>query len=442
MPATLAHELGLLRTLVEHIEQGPLPVDERMREHLHRQGLGHLHEKTGGIVRIGELGRQAFTDLIDCLLRRMPAMRRGVSHVNLQNELFNFIIGYVDREPSSVKAGDLGALLAHIEQWFATQISTRRVFVPCAISRTPAPRFEIGPVVFEFIDKVTTSDFYERDSGNPEFVQLAFNELVQWMQEASGNWLARVTVEGCDQKRGEEIAELAVDLVIVALQLAAPNLDTRTMARLDSRRGGTQKHTLSESNGAYISSWTIKDPGMTIGSGTLFDTLNRHTPIFNSVGNVVRSFASGSFRLPALEQAWCDAAYWLHQALAESIDTIAVAKLETALEVLVTSVSSKGSEKRILEILKTFFDLEHCDPIAPGSQLNAQQYAKIFVGNRSRVLHGTWSTLNHRVPDRAGMESFVTNVLRHAVIELDSYAQSSYPSDDIDCFLGWVRQAK
>jgi hypothetical protein len=34
-----------------------------------------------------------------------------------------------------------------------------RVFVPSVISRIPAPRFKIGPVTFEFIDPVTTSDF-------------------------------------------------------------------------------------------------------------------------------------------------------------------------------------------------------------------------------------------------------------------------------------------
>ena len=47
--------------------------------------------------------------------------------------------------------------------------------------------------------------------------------------------------------------------------------------------------------------------------------------------------------------------YWLHQALAESIDTIAIAKLETALEVLLRAESSRGSEQRMLEILSAFF---------------------------------------------------------------------------------------
>jgi hypothetical protein len=70
---------------------------------------------------------------------------------------------------------------------------------------------------------------------------------------------------------------------------------------------------------------------------------------------MVRSFTSGTFRLPLLEQAWCDAAYWLHEALAEQIDAIAIAKLETALEVLLRAENNSGSNQRLLAILKTFF---------------------------------------------------------------------------------------
>lgn len=37
-------------------------------------------------------------------------------------------------------------------------------------------------------------------------------------------------------------------------------------------------------------------------------------------------------KLPFLEQAWCDGAYWMREAFAEPIETIAVAKLETSIE--------------------------------------------------------------------------------------------------------------
>ena len=153
-----------------------------------------------------------------------------------------------NRRPSEARAE---ALIAHFEKWFADKASPRRVFVPCVISRTPAPRFEIGPVTFEFIDRVTTSDFYPGGGGDAAMDRRGFDDLVRWMRERDADWLARASVDGCEQRRAEEIAELAVDLVIVALQLAAPYLDTRTMARLDARRGTSQKRTLSEADGYH-----------------------------------------------------------------------------------------------------------------------------------------------------------------------------------------------
>jgi hypothetical protein len=310
------------------------------------------------------------------------------------------------------------------------------------ISRTPESRFEIGPVTFEFIDRVTTSDFYPHGGEDTALDRHGFDDLVRWMRERDADWLARVSVDSCEQKRAEEIAEFAVDLVIVALQLAAPYLDTRTMARLDARRGTSEKRTLSEANGYHSAGWTRKEPGLAIGRGTLPDILQKAAPIFIAVGNVVRSFASGSFRLPVLERAWCDAAYWLHEALAESIDTIAIAKLETALEVLLRTENSRGSAQRMLEVLSVFFELGPDDPVAPGASLSARQFARNVVRDRSRILHGTWSTLNARGIDRMGMEGFVITVLRAAAIELEAYAHFVSPADDIEEFLSWVRQRK
>jgi hypothetical protein len=43
---------------------------------------------------------------------------------------------------------------------FKSHASPRRVFVPCVLTPWAAPRFEIGPVTFVYIDEITTSDFY------------------------------------------------------------------------------------------------------------------------------------------------------------------------------------------------------------------------------------------------------------------------------------------
>lgn len=442
MSRSMAQEIGLLRTLAAHLERRPLPFEHLTQEMLQREGLGHVREKAGGIISIRMPGHHAFAELTDCLLDRRPDMERGTIYADFQTELFNFIEDFVGREPSTVGREEVEALIAHFEKWFADTTASRRVFVPCVISRTPAPRFEIGPVVFEFVDRLATSDFYPHGGAERGLDRHGFDDLLRWMREGDADWLARVPIDGCTQKRAEDIAELAVDLAIVALRLAAPNLDTRTMTRLDARRGMSEKRTLSETNGYYAAGWTRKEPGMAIGQGTLHHILQNAAVVVTAVGNVVRSFCSGRFRLPVLEQAWCDAAYWLHQAFAESIDAIAIAKLETALEVLLRAESSKGSEQRMLQILSAFFQLGPDDPIGPGSLLNARKFASNVVRDRSRILHGTWSTLNARGINRPGMEGFVISVLRMAVIELEAYAQSESPSDNIGKFLEWVRRRK
>ena len=230
-------------------------------------------------------------------------------------------------------------------------------------------------------------------------------------------------------------------MVIVAFQLAAPYLDTHNMARLDARRGTSEKRTLSEAGGYHNVGWARKEPGMAIGPGTLPHIMQTAAPVFEAIGNVVRSFASGSFRLPVLERAWCDAAYWLYQGMGESIDTIAIAKLETALEGLLRAESSMGSQQRMLEILSAFFELGPDDPIVPGSTLSTRQFARNVVRDRSRILHGTWSTLSARGVDRAGMERFVVTVLRIAVTELEAYVHLGM-ADDVGEFLNRVRQRK
>jgi hypothetical protein len=438
MAKALAQEVGLLRIIVRNLERTPIPVDPSVAAFWRAQGIevpGDASWKT----TIRPAGHGAFNQLSECLVGHFPIMERGTNFANFENELFAKLETYVGRDPASIDDADAQALLDYLNGWFKDRASQRKVFVPCALTPWAAPRFDIGPITFVYIDEIATSEFYPRGPSPDTLAKYNFDTLLELMRETRANWLARVAVEGCEQQRAEEIGELAVDLAIVALQLAAPNLDTRDMCRLDSRRGSAQKRVISEANGYYNASWARKEPGLAIGAGTLADILQKTKTLVTAVGNVVRSFTSGTYRLPVLERAWCDAAYWLHEALAEPIDSIAVAKLETALEVLLRSESSKGSTARVLTILQCFFGLQPGDPIAPGSTLTAKQFAANLVRDRSRILHGTWSTLNTRLArDRTGLEGFVITVVRRAVLEMETYSHEPAPLDDIDAFLEWL----
>lgn len=245
-----------------------------------------------------------------------------------------------------------------------------------------------------------------------------------------------------NQQRGEEIGALATDLAIVGLQLALPlSWGTRTMARLNVRRGEAQGQTLSLAGGSYAVGFQNRDAGLTIGSGTMEDVLQKTAPVIEAVGRYATSFATGQFRLCHLEQAWCDAAYWLHVALAETIDSIAIAKLETALEVLVRAESTAGSETRIKSILGAFYGLGPEETITSQSTMTAMEFAKGLVRDRSQILHGTWSTLNSRLAmNRHSMEQFVIAVIRRTAVELVAYANSTGSIDEPESFLTWVKE--
>jgi hypothetical protein len=140
-----------------------------------------------------------------------------------------------------------------------------------------------------------------------------------------------------------------------------------------------------------------------------------------------------------LERAWCDAAYWLREALAEPIDSIAVAKLETALEVLLGAESTSGSKRRMLQILDSFYGLKPEDPLYDGTATTAEQFAYSVARDRSRILHGTWSTLNARLAvNRDALENFVVPVIRRVALELEDYTRIPAADDNIDSFLAWV----
>ena len=122
------------------------------------------------------------------------------------------------------------------------------------------------------------------------------------------------------------------------------------------------------------------------------------------------------------------------------MDSIAVTKLETAIEVLLRAENRKGSERRIISAMDTFYALKPEDPITPNSSVTTKAFARRFVDDRSRVLHGTVSTLNVRMADsRDSLENLVTTLVRATVQELDLYLQSPSPSDETEAFLDWIK---
>jgi len=441
VPEDYSHELGLLRRVMRGMEKRFISPAQANKQYLSDHRLARSYPVEDGVYVFDQSADDALDDLVASLITRSPGMERGSAFETVHRELIDTMTNYLGRAEGSLDAAVVATIHADLEKWFGERSKSRQVFIPCAISPWEAPRFSIGSVVFIYRNEVTRSEFYPPDSGP---VRQGFDDMLFEMDKTRAHWLACVSVEYCDRERGEETAALATDLALTGLQLILPLFwYTREMSRLDTRRGEARTHSISLSEGTYSLRSSVQDAGSLIGAGTLADALARSTQWTHAIGSCVTSFATGKFRLPNLELAWCDAAYWLHEALAEASDAIAYAKLETALEVLARAESTSGSQMRIELILVAFYNLSPSDKLTPESKMTARQFAKEIVRDRSRILHGTWSTLQPNIGmNRERMERFAIEVIRRTALEMEEYATTTAPKDDIESLLTWVRSKR
>jgi len=98
-----------------------------------------------------------------------------------------------------------------------------------------------------------------------------------------------------------------------------------------------------------------------------------------------------------------------------------------------------GSEARVLKVICTFYGKKDSDLMNQQSQMTVKQFAKGFVGDRSCFLHGTRSTLKHSLhASRPNLTMLVHGLLTHYSLELDQYAASASPEDEVAEFLNFV----
>jgi len=174
-------------------------------------------------------------------------------------------------------------------------------------------------------------------------------------------------------------------------------------------------------------------------------TLAQFADAVDSMGRRLQSYVDGSGVLPTLDETWCNAAYWYHEAVAEPLDTVAIAKFETSIEVLFRSESSNGSKRRLLLGLEAFVGKKKNDDVGG---ITADQLAASIVTSRSRVLHGTWPTLHADLPDGKGgvavniatAEQLARLFLIAFSDAIDIYGATSTADDTVEALLDWKLQ--
>ena len=89
--------------------------------------------------------------------------------------------------------------------------------------------------------------------------------------------------------------------------------------------------------------------------------------------------------------------------------------------------------------MHAFFGLKQTDPLPTNPSTTIKEFVEEIVGARSRVLHGTLSTLTES-PEvtRDTVESMSFDFLRRCTLALDGYGAVANPTDTAKAFLNWI----
>ena len=420
----------------------------------------------------------------DAVIELATALRAawGKSGYTLRNETLAKVIAdeikklWSTRDVSSLTDDDFDELGDAIEGWFASYDVVREHIVPCTVFAMPVGPFTIGPITFYHAHELPTETFgmkpdefwppapprwkqrldailaaiRNREVTTPKPGGWQMGHLLEFAAARNAPYLAIVEVSGRGPKESAVVAEMATDIALAAVQLVSPSEDMRVLSRATARVAPIHPVRASRiGDGPFSMELSNRQPGLARAPGLISAHLRAAQPVLDVMGRRLTAYVHAVDAFPILNEAWCNAAYWYHEALAEPLDTIAVAKLETAIEVLMRAESMKGSKRRLLEAFDAFFGLSADDPVIE----NGPTVSEIITGittARSRVLHGTWPTIHTDLPDAKGapaitfgiVEEVARLLLLFSAQHLDVYGKDGQSADDTAAFLTWIKSTR
>lgn len=366
---------------------------------------------------------------------------RGVGfHVMCETVAKIVIRTFRGRSGDEVDERDLRELKREVDAWFARASESRQYLVPCNVLPSRARAFEFGPIRFFHYSDLDTDDYgLPADS---EVADVSLEPLRCVMGDNAASWLGEVSVEGCEKKRSAEIAELAVDVAIGALQLVVPAELGRRMARATARRLPAYRGSFAVTEGGVEIGMANEQAGLGLAPDDFEELIDSASDTVTAMGRFIDVYVSGQGELPMLKGAWCNAVYWFHEGMSEPLNTVAVVKLETSMEILFSAGSRTGSKTRILDGLRGMFEIDGSQTIDPSSGVTYEDLATEIVKARSWVLHGNWPTLalQDRGIDRATVEIMARQFLFAYPLSVEKYARELgvRARDDAHAFLDWA----
>ena len=358
-----------------------------------------------------------------------------------------------DRAPEEADFNDLHTT---IESWLSTLTQKRLHAVPCVLVDYPVPPFAVGPVHFYHVRDFPHEHFgVAREDFWPEAAEASqqaiggfhFEPLIKIANERCAAWIAVIEITGRAEKESIAIADIAVDIALGALQIAAPGLDIENIARSTARLPARGRVDIWAQDRQLLSSISNQQVALRIDPTTFAQvTSSKVSRQLSVMGERLAGYLGATSIVPLLDEAWCNAVYWFHEALAETLDTVAVVKLETAIEVLFRAEDMRGSKSRIKNSFEALFGLAETD-VFLGSSLTVNNFILNITTARSRVVHGTWPTIHTDLPgyrkqqpiSRADLQAMAGTLLIEVAHHIEAYLNAGKTDDDADALLNWVK---
>ncbi|MBB2959799.1 hypothetical protein [Methylobacterium sp. R2-1] len=457
---------------------GPLPHDsDGLTSVLRQHGLltASINPIQGTATGFTAAGLGAIDALAKTFRPNLSQISRRASNSTIAKLIGSEMMkAWIGLEASSLTQPDFDGLQAAIDTWFGTLTHVREHLVVCTLFPYAIPGFTVGPVTFRHLSElpadgfgVSHEEFWPKEPPvwrqwfrdvwaairrkpvpRPEVGGFRFSELVRFASERAAPWVAFVKVTRRPPEESTRAADLSTDIALAAIQLISPGNDMRGISRASARAAPVWRADVSRVEGGGFSMGTRSQVPAVARPPELIEAhIDQVEPALRSMGQRLGAFLDASSPVPDLDEAWCNAAYWYHEALAETLDTVAVAKLETAIEVLFRAENMSGSKRRVNESFDVFFGLKRTDPLTPSTTMTVEQFSEAITTARSRVLHGTWPTLQFDLPANKSsqtvsygdVELVARTLLVNFSIYLDDYIAAGSPADTTDAFFEWIK---
>lgn len=370
------------------------------------------------------------------------AVTREQLEKKLASELLSLLAG--DRDPRAAEVRP--KLENRLAAWLSEVTQTRLHAIPIVFLPQRTARFSIGPVdVVHRSDLASPADFgIEHDPAAPEaeeFQRIAMQRIDQTLASRNAQWVALVRVSNREKSVSVAMANNTVDIALGAFQALVGTSGLSEIGRVGGRLSNWESfETWFHLDGSSGFEPRSHPPGASIDIGELERWMMQSDTVLETLGRRVQTYLDGG-NFPKLNESWCEAAYWYHEACAERLETMHVARLETSLEVLFRAENGSGSTRRILQGFEVLLGLDSSKNIGTTRPITVKKLVEELVQTRSQVLHGTWPTLTTDLPGHVSADD-LSRIARRLLIlfalKLDRYTQTPTHADDVASFLSWA----